>query len=327
MISRSFQALLTIVSLFVTPLGAIAATLNKATAITAAVHASYHTTNVDGVDVFYREAGPKDAPVLLLLHGFPTSSHMFRNLIPQLADKYHVIAPDYPGFGQSGVPDRSTFAYTFDNYAQVVDKLIRQLGVSRYALYVMDYGAPVGFRLAAKNPDQVTALIVQNGNAYNEGIEQFWDPIKAYWRTGGSTEREALRWQTSVKATKWQYTNGVKDASLVSPDTWTMDQALLDRPGNSEIQLDLFYDYRTNIPLYPQWQAYFREHKPATLVLWGKNDDIFVAAGAAPYKRDIPNAEVHLFDTGHFALETHGHEIAQLIREFLSRHLKSGGQG
>lgn len=288
---------------------------------------TYNTVKVDGVDMFYREAGPKDAPVLLLLHGFPTSSHMFRNLIPQLADKYRVIAPDYPGFGQSGMPDRSKFSYTFDNYAQVVDKLIRQLGVNRYALYVMDYGAPVGFRLASKNPDQVTALIVQNGNAYNEGLEQFWDPIKSYWSTGKSSEREAIRWLTSLAATKWQYTNGVKDASLVSPDTWTMDQALLDRPGNSEIQLDLFYDYRTNIPLYPQWQTYFREHKPATLVLWGKNDAIFVAAGAAPYKRDIPNTEVHLFDTGHFALETHGHEIAKLIHEFLGRKLKSGGQG
>ncbi len=225
---------------------------------------THNTVKTDGVDVFYREAGPKDAPVLLLLHGFPTSSHMFRNLIPQLAGTYHVIAPDYPGFGQSGMPERSKFSYTFDNYAQVVDKLIHQLGVDRYALYVMDYGAPVGFQLAAKNPERVLALIVQNGNAYDEGLEKFWDPIKAYWGTGGSTEREAIRWLTSLAATKWQYTNGVKDASLVSPDTWTMDQALLDRPGNVEIQLDLFYDYRTNIPLYPQWQAYFREHKPAT---------------------------------------------------------------
>jgi len=288
---------------------------------------TYNTVKVDGVDLFYREAGPKDAPVLLLLHGFPTSSHMFRKLIPQLADKYHVIAPDYPGFGQSGMPDRLKFAYTFENYAQVVDKLIRQLGVSCYALYVMDYGAPVGFRLALKYPERVTALIVQKGNAYNEGLEQFWDPIKAYWGTGGATERDAIRWLTSLAATKWQHTNGVKDASLVSPDTWTMDQTFLDRPGNAEIQLDLFYDYRTNIPLYPLWQTYFREHKPATLVVWGKNDAIFVAAGAAPYQLDIPNAEVHLFDTGHFALETHGHEIAKLIREFLSRNLKAGGQG
>lgn len=286
---------------------------------------NYRTTNIDGVEVFYREAGPKDAPVLLLLHGFPTSSHMFRNLIPQLSDRYHVIAPDYPGFGQSAMPDRDKFAYTFDNYAQIVDKLTQQLGVNRYAIYVMDYGAPVGFRLASSHPERVTALIVQNGNAYNEGLEQFWDPINAYWETGGSTEREAIRWLTSIKATKWQYTNGVNDTSLVSPDTWTIDQALLDRPGNAEIQLDLFYDYRTNIPLYPQWQAYFRKHKPATLVVWGKNDAIFVAAGAAPYKRDLPDADIHLLDTGHFALETHGSEIAKLIREFLDKHLKPKG--
>ena len=283
---------------------------------------NYRTANVDGVDVFYREAGPKAAPVLLLLHGFPTSSHMFRNLIPQLSDRYHVIAPDYPGFGQSAMPERDKFAYTFDHYAQIVDKLTQQLGVNRYALYVMDYGAPVGFRLASSHPERVTALIVQNGNAYNEGLEQFWDPIKAYWKTGGTVEREAIRWLTSIKATQWQYTNGVNDTSLVSPDTWTLDQALLDRPGNAEIQLDLFYDYRTNLPLYPEWQAYFRKYKPAALVVWGKNDAIFVTAGAAPYQRDLPAAEIHLLDTGHFALETHGQDIAKLIREFLGKHLK-----
>ncbi|MGH8522158.1 MAG: alpha/beta fold hydrolase [Gammaproteobacteria bacterium] len=325
MIRKRFLLLAATVGLLAAPIAATAAPADEATTAAFTVQMNYRTANVDGVEVFYREAGPKDAPVLLLLHGFPTSSHMFRNLIPQLANTYHVIAPDYPGFGQSAMPDRSKFAYTFDNYAQVVDKLIRQLGVNRYALYVMDYGAPIGFRLASKDPDRVTALIVQNGNAYNEGLQQFWDPIKAYWTTGGSIEREAIRWLTSIRATKWQYTNGVNDASLVSPDTWTVDQALLDRPGNAEIQLDLFYDYRTNIPLYPQWQTYFRKHKPPTLVVWGQNDAIFVAAGAAPYQRDIPDAEIHLLGTGHFALETHGPEIAKLMREFLGRNLKAGG--
>lgn len=279
----------------------------------------YKTATIDGVEVFYREAGPKNAPVLLLLHGFPTSSQMFRELIPRLADKYRVIAPDYPGFGYSAMPDRDKFAYTFANYANLVDKLTRQIGADRYALYVMDYGAPVGYRLAISNPEKVTAFIVQNGNAYNEGIEAFWDPIKAYWKTGAPKEREAIRWLTTIKATRWQYHNGVKDTTLLSPDAWTLDQALLDRPGNADIQLDLFYDYRTNIPLYPQWQAYFRSRKPPMLIIWGKNDEIFVAAGAEPYRRDLPNAEVHMLDTGHFALETHGPEIANRIRDFMGR--------
>jgi pimeloyl-ACP methyl ester carboxylesterase len=271
--------------------------------------------------VFYREAGNKNLPTLVLLHGFPTSSHMFRNLIPQLADKYHIIAPDYPGFGFSDMPDRKKFAYTFDNYATIVESLLSKLNVDKFSLYVMDYGAPVGFRIASKNPQKITALIVQNGNAYNEGIEAFWDPIKTYWKTNANSDREAIRWLTSLKATNWQYTNGVNDLSLVSPDTWTFDQALLDRPGNADIQLDLFYDYRTNLPLYSQWQAYFKKYQPPTLVVWGKNDAIFVDAGAAPYQRDIPSAEVHHLDTGHFALETHGTEIANLIREFLDKKL------
>jgi pimeloyl-ACP methyl ester carboxylesterase len=302
------------------PFATAAAAENKSVVVAPTVN--YRTAKVDGVEVFYREAGSKDAPVLVLLHGFPTSSHMFRNLIPALADKYHVVAPDYPGFGQSAMPARDKFAYTFDNYAKVVDKLLQQLNVKNYALYVMDYGAPVGFRLAAANPNKVTALIVQNGNAYVEGLGEFWDPIKAYWQTGGSKEREAIRWLTSIKATKWQYTNGVKNASLVSPDTWTLDQALLDRPGNADIQLELFYDYRTNVPLYPQWQAYFRKYSPPTLVVWGKNDSIFIAAGAIPYKRDLPNAEIQLLDTGHFALETHGAEISNLIHNFLGKQLE-----
>jgi len=281
----------------------------------------YHTVSIDGVDVFYRDAGRKDAPALLLLHGFPTSSHMYRNLIPALADKYRVIAPDYPGFGQSAMPDPEKFSYTFDNYAKLAERLTEKLGVDRYALYVMDYGAPVGFRLAAKHPERVTALIVQNGNAYVEGIQKFWEPIQKYWASSSNEDREAIRWLTSLKATKWQYTHGVPDTTLVSPDSWTMDQARLDRPGNQEIQLDLFYDYRTNIPLYPEWQAYFRKHQPPTLVVWGRNDQIFVVDGADPYKRDLPNAEMHLIDTGHFALETHGPEIAGLIRDFLGRSL------
>lgn len=279
----------------------------------------YKTVKIDGVEVFYREAGPPDAPALLLLHGFPTSSHMFRNLIPALADRYRVVAPDYPGFGNSGAPARDRFAYTFESYARVVGKLTEELGLERYALYVMDYGAPVGFRLAATHPERVTAIIVQNGNAYDEGLQQFWDPIRVYWKSGTRRDREALRWLTSLKATKFQYTDGVPDTTLVSPDAWNADQALLDRPGNQEIQLDLFYDYRKNLPLYPAWQQYFREHQPPMLVVWGKNDQIFVAAGGEAYRRDNPGAQIHLLDTGHFALETHGPEIARLMREFLGR--------
>lgn len=285
------------------------------------IQVRYRSANIDGIEIAYREAGRPDAPAILLLHGFPTSSHMFRNLIPALADKYRVIAPDYPGFGQSAAPTRSEFKYTFDKFTDLVDGLTGKLGVSRYALFVMDYGAPVGFRLAAKRPDRVTALIVQNGNAYKEGLQTFWEPIQKYWASGTNVDREAIRWLTSLKATKWQYTHGVPDTSLVSPDTWTHDQALLDRPGNQEIQLDLFYDYRTNIPLYPEWQAYFRKHKPATLVIWGKNDQIFAADGAAPYKRDLPEAEIHLLDAGHFVLETNGPDVARLIRDFLGRNI------
>lgn len=282
----------------------------------------YRKKRVDGVDIFYREAGKHDAPVLILLHGFPTSSHMFRGVIPLLADRFRVIAPDYPGFGYSDMPDRSTFNYTFENYAAVIGKLATELGLERYALYVMDYGAPVGFRMATAHPERVTAFIVQNGNAYVEGFgSPFWDPIMTYWETGAAKEREAIRWLTTMKATRWQYTNGVADESLVSPDTWTLDQALLERPGNAEIQLDLFYDYRTNVPLYPGWHKYFRDWQPPMLVTWGAKDDIFVARGAAPYSRDLREAEIHMLDTGHFALEECGAQIAALMGDFLSRKI------
>ncbi len=291
-----------------------------------AVVVHYRTATIDSQTVFYRDAGPVDAPAILLLHGFPTSSQMFRNLIPRLAIHYRVIAPDYPGFGYSSLPDHTTFAYTFENYANIVDKLVTQIGVTHYAEYVMDYGAPVGFRLALLHPERVTAFVVQNGNAYYEGFGQkFWAPIMAYWKTHGEKERDGIRFLVTDKATHWQYTNGVRDTSLVDPDAETVDQALLDRPGDADVQLDLFYDYRTNVPLYPQWHAYFRKYKPPMLIVWGKNDEIFVAAGAEPYHRDLPNAEIHMLDTGHFALETNGPEIAALINDFLDRNVKIGG--
>ena len=281
----------------------------------------YRSLTVEGVSFFYREAGPPDAPVVLLLHGFPTSSHMFRNLIPALADRYRVIAPDYPGFGQSGMPDHTEFAYTFGHYAELMDALLQQLGAQHYAMYVMDYGAPVGFRLALKHPERVSALIVQNGNAYEEGLKAFWDPIKAYWADGSAAHRNALGFLVDPATTKFQYTDGVRDVSRISPDNWVHDQALLDRPGNKDIQLDLFHDYGTNVPLYPQFQAFFRERKPPTLIVWGENDKIFPADGAGPYLRDLPNAELHLLDTGHFALEDKLDVMAPMIRAFLDRNV------
>jgi len=282
----------------------------------------HRTTRVDGVEIFYREAGPADAPVVVLLHGFPTSSRMFRNLIPALAGRYRVIAPDYPGFGQSGTPDRKQFEYSFNRFAELMDGLLSQLAVNRYALYVQDYGAPVGYRLALRHPERVSALVVQNGNAYEEGLREFWNPIKAYWADGSREHREALRAGLTPAATKSQYVSGVSDASRIDPDNWVHDQALLDRPGVDEIMLDLFKDYGTNVTLYPQFQKYFRDHRPPTLIVWGKNDAIFPAEGARPYLRDLPDAELHLLDTGHFALEDKGDAIATLMLDFLDRKLR-----
>jgi len=281
----------------------------------------YRTATVEGVRIFYREAGSADAPVVLLLHGFPTSSHMYRNLIPALAERYRVIAPDYPGFGQSDVPDRKAFEYTFARFTDLIDGLLTQLDAHRYALYVQDYGAPVGYRLALRHPERVTALIVQNGNAYEEGLSDFWKPLKAYWADGSPAHREALRAGLTLQATKSQYLDGVRDRTRIDPDNWVHDQALLDRPGVDEIMLDLFKDYGTNVALYPQFQNFFRTRQPPTLIVWGKNDVIFPAEGARPYLRDLPKAELHLLDTGHFALEDQGAKIAALMLDFLSRHL------
>ena len=288
----------------------------------AAQQVFHRTVKIDGLEIFYREAGRKDAPTVLLLHGFPTSSHMFRNLIPALADKYHVVAPDYPGYGYSSMPAVDEFKYTFDNLADVVEKFTEEVGLNKYSIYLMDYGAPVGFRLAVRHPERVEALIVQNGNAYEEGIDNdFWKPIKSYWESRTRVQGDKLRSLLTLDATRWQYTNGVRDVQTVSPDTWGHVQPLLDRPGNQEIQLALFYSYGSNPTLYPKWQEYLRKHQPPTLIVWGKNDAIFPAAGAYPYKRDLKNLEFHLLDTGHFALEEDGAKIAELIRGFLGKQL------
>ena len=276
----------------------------------------YRNARVNDLEIFYREAGPKDAPAILLLHGFPTSSNMFRNLMPRLAGSFHLIAPDYPGYGLSSMPDRKDFAYTFENYAKIVDQLVEQLGVTKYSIYLMDYGAPVGYRLALHHPERLQGLIVQNGNAYDEGLLAFWDPIKKYWKDRLQGSRAAIEFLVDAKSTRWQYENGVKDLTLLDPTTWALDQIGLDRPGNRDIQMDLMYDYRTNVPLYPEFQAFFRKYQPPTVIVWGKNDFIFPAEGAAPYSRDLKNIETHMLDTGHFALETHGEEIASRIEEF-----------
>jgi pimeloyl-ACP methyl ester carboxylesterase len=284
---------------------------------------SYQRASVDGFKIFYREAGSKTAPTILLLHGFPTSSHMFRNLIPALADGYHVVAPDLPGFGFSDAPDRKRFHYTFEHLANVIGSFTETIGLERYAIYVFDYGAPVGLRLALAHPERITALISQNGNAYEEGLSQGWNPIQRYWKEPTPENRRALRDFLTPEATKSQYIYGVQDAALLAPEAYELDSALLARPGNDEIQLDLFLDYASNVALYPKFQEYFRTEQPPLLAVWGRNDPFFLPAGAEAFRRDNPNAELRFYDTGHFALETHYQEIAGAIRDFLGRKQSS----
>jgi pimeloyl-ACP methyl ester carboxylesterase len=283
----------------------------------------YQYATVDGYKIFYREAGAKTAPTILLLHGFPTSSHMFRDLIPALADRYHVVAPDLPGFGFSDAPDRKQFRYSFDHLAKAIASFTDAIGLKTFAIYVFDYGAPVGFRLALAHPERITAIISQNGNAYEEGLSDGWNPIQKYWNEPTPENRAALRAFLKPEATKWQYTHGIEDIMLLAPESYELDSALLARPGNDEIQLDLFLDYASNVALYPKFQEYFRSKRPPLLAVWGKHDPFFLPPGAEAFKRDNPNAEVHFFDTGHFALETHAPEIATAIRDFLGRKLTS----
>ena len=279
---------------------------------------TYRSTNVHGLKVFYRQSGPSDAPKLLLLHGYPSASHMFRDLIPPLADRFHVVAPDLIGFGQSDMPGRDGFSYTFEALTDVLEGFTDAVGFDRYALYVFDYGAPTGFRLAVRQPERITAIVTQNGNAYTEGLSDGWNPIQAYWKEPTQANRNAIRSMLQPETTVWQYTHGVADPSLVSPDGYTLDNHYLARPGADEIQLDLFLDYASNIDLYPKFQDYFRTRQPRLLAIWGRNDPFFLPAGAEAFKRDIPGADVRLLDTGHFALETHAGEIAAAIRGFLT---------
>ncbi len=280
----------------------------------------YRRTEVDGFKIFYREAGRAGAPKLLLLHGFPSAGHMFRDLIPELAHRFHVVAPDLPGFGQSDMPAREKFDYTFDNIARVIERFTEIVGFDRFALYVFDYGAPTGFRMAVRHPERITAIISQNGNAYEEGLSEGWTPIRAYWEDASQANRKALRAFLTPETTSWQYTHGVTDPTTVSPDGQNLDNFYLARPGADEVQLDLFGDYKSNVALYPSFQQYFRTHKPPLLAVWGKNDPFFLPPGAEAFRRDIPEAEVRFFDTGHFALETHYAEIARVIGDFLSKH-------
>lgn len=280
---------------------------------------NYHRTEIDGLEMFYREAGPTNAPAIVLLHGFPSSSHMFRDLIPTLATDYHVIAPDYIGFGYSANPAVTDFEYTFDNLAAYVEKLLfDKLGVKEFAIYVQDYGSPVGFRIATRHPDAIRAIIVQNGNAYDQGLSAAWEPLRALWKNRNPETERAVRQFLTLETTKFQYTHGVRDTSRINPDSYTFDQFLLDRPGNDAVQLNLFQDYATNLALYPEWQAYFRKFQPPTLIVWGSNDPFFTVEGAKAFREDLPDAELHLLDAGHFALEDHAPEIAALIQQFMA---------
>ena len=282
----------------------------------------YKTITIDGVEIFYREAGPQNAPTVLLLHGFPTSSFMFRNLIPKLAGRYHVIAPDYPGFGQSASPDPATFHYTFDHVASIVDQFTQTLKLEKFTLYVQDYGAPIGYRIASAHPERISGIVVQNGNAYLDGLpDAYWKPIKAYWADPSPQARERIaKAALTLDGFKSQYLIGVKDPTVISPDTWTLDLASLNRPGNKDAQLDLLLDYQNNLKLYPKWQEYFRTSQPPMLIAWGKNDICFPAPGAEAYKRDVKDLEFHLLDTGHFALEDKCGEFADLMLAFLDKH-------
>lgn len=283
---------------------------------------THDTINIDGIDVFYREAGPSDAPTILLLHGYPTSSQMFRDLMRDLGDEYHLLAPDYPGFGRSAQPSMADFDYTFENMTGLMDKFLDAKGVDEFSIYLMDYGAPIGYRLALRHPNSVQALIIQNGAAYEEGLEEFWDPIKKYWGDHADESGKTLEGFHSPEGLKWQYTHGTGDREkLVSPDNWELDLRHLTRPGNNAIQLAMFYDYQTNVLLYPAFQKYFRDRQPPTLIVYGKNDHIFPETGAHAYKRDLKNVDFNLYDAGHFALETHGIEIAAKIREFMGKNV------
>ena len=279
----------------------------------------YKFAEVDGLDIFYREAGAQESPAILLLHGFPSGSHMFRDLIPLLGTDFRVVAPDLPGFGRSAMPEPGAFTYTFEKLAEVISGFTEAVGLKSFAIYVFDYGAPVGWRLFLKGPERVTALIIQNGNAYDEGLKKFWDPIKTYWNDGSKASRDALLGLVSLETTIFQYTDGVDDKTRISPDNWVHDQALLDRPMNADVQMDVMYDYRTNLPLYPAVQELFRKHQPPALIVWGERDFIFPADGAHPYKRDLKDLEFHLIPTGHFALEDRSDEMVPLIRDFLDR--------